>query len=174
MVVLGGLIGPRVRPGYVPNFSDASERFDGGVMLVQAGRAGWLIFTGAGMDWQGTTATEGDELKRLAIARGVAADKILVAGKVANTADEAAAVAALMRERGWKRVILVTTAWHMPRSAYQFKKAGVDCVPFPVDFRFDRTRNPSVIDFVPRGEAWMQTETALRETYGYWFYRLFR
>lgn len=174
IVVLGGLIGPRVAPGYIPNFTDAGERFEGGVALAQAGRAGWLIFTGAGMDWQGTTATEGDELKRLAIARGVPADKILVAGKVANTADEAAAVAGLMRERGWKRVILVTTAWHMPRSAYQFKKAGVDCIPFPVDFRSDRTRNPSVIDFVPRGEAWMQTETALRETYGYWFYRLFR
>jgi uncharacterized SAM-binding protein YcdF (DUF218 family) len=174
IVVLGGMIGPRVEPGYVPNFSDAGERFEGGVALVQAGRADWLVFTGAGMNWQGTTATEGDELKRLAVVRGVSAEKILVAGKVANTADEAAAVAALVHARGWQRVILVTTAWHMPRSAYQFKKAGVNCLPFPVDFRFDRSRGSSLIDFVPRGEAWMQTETALRETYGYWFYRLFR
>lgn len=174
VVVLGGLIGPRVEPGFVPNFSDASERFEGGVALLQAGRAGALIFTGAGMDWKGTTATEGDELKRLAVARGIPAEKIFVAGKVANTADEAAAVAALMRTQGWKRVILVTTAWHLPRAAYQFKKAGVDCIPFPVDFRVDSTRGATVIDFVPRGEAWMQTETALRETYGYWFYRLFR
>jgi uncharacterized SAM-binding protein YcdF (DUF218 family) len=174
VVVLGGLLGPRVEAGFVPNFSDAGERFEGGVALVQAHRAGHLVFTGAGMDWKNTNATEGDELKRLAVARGVPAEQVIVTGKVANTADEAAAVAALMRERGWKRVILVTTAWHMPRSAYQFKKAGVEFVPFPVDFRIDRTRGSSIIDFVPRGEAWMQTETALRETYGYWFYRLLR
>jgi uncharacterized SAM-binding protein YcdF (DUF218 family) len=174
VIVLGGLLGPRVEPGFVPNFTDAGERFEGGVMLVQAGRAQHLVFTGAGMGWKNTTATEGDELKRLAVARGVPAEQVIVTGNVANTADEAAAVAALMHERGWKRVLLVTTAWHMPRSAYQFKKAGVEFVPFPVDFRFDRTHGSSMIDFVPRGEAWMQTETALRETYGYWFYRLFR
>src|SRR3954470_19198234 len=33
IVVLGGLIGPRVEPGFVPNFSDAGERFEGGVAL---------------------------------------------------------------------------------------------------------------------------------------------
>lgn len=175
IVVLGGIIGPRVEPGFVPNFTDAGERFDGGVALLKAGRAGQLIFTSAEMDWKNTTATEGDELKRLAIASGVPASKVMVAGhRVGNTADEAAAIAALMHERGWTRVILVTTAWHMPRAAYQFKKAGVECIPFPVDFRFDRTRVASLLDFVPRGEAWMETETALRETYGYWFYRLFR
>jgi uncharacterized SAM-binding protein YcdF (DUF218 family) len=175
IVVLGGMIGPRVEPGFVPNFTDAGERFEAGVALVQARRAGILIFTAAGMNWNNTTATEGDELKRLAIARGVPAEQVLVAGnRIGNTADEAAAVAALGRERAWKHVILVTTAWHMPRAAFQFKKAGVDFAPFPVDFRFDRTRRPTVIDFIPRGEAWMQTETALRETYGYWFYRIFR
>jgi uncharacterized SAM-binding protein YcdF (DUF218 family) len=174
VVVLGGLLGPRAEAGFVPNFSDASERFEGGVALLQAGRAGHLVFTGAGMNWADSQATEGDELRRLAIARGAPPDRVLVAGRVGNTADEAAAIAALMKTKGWKRVILVTTAWHMPRSVHQFRKAGVDCQPFPVDFRVDRTRGVDLLDFVPRGEAWMQTETALRETYGYWFYRIFR
>ncbi len=174
IVVLGGLIGPRVEPGFIPNFRDTGERFDGGVTLLQAGRAGYLVFTGAGMDWQGTTATEGDELRRLAIARGAAPEKVLVTGHVANTADEAAAIAAMMKTRGWRRIILVTTSWHMRRAMQQFRNASIDCVPFPVDFRSDRTRGLDVLDFVPRGEAWMQTETALREIYGYWFYRLVR
>ncbi len=174
VVVLGGLLGPRVDAGVLPNFTDASERFEGGVALFQAGRADWLIFTGAGMDWKDRTSTEGDELKRIAVSRGVPADKILVTGSVTNTADEAKRVTELMKERGWKRVILVTTAWHMPRSAYLFKKAGVDFTAFPVDFRLDPVRNATAIDFVPRGEAWMQTETALRECYGYLFYRIFR
>ncbi len=174
VVVLGGILGPRVQPGFVANFDETSERFDAGVALLQAGRAERLVFTGAKMGWKDTAATEGDELKRLAIARGVPAEKILVTREIVNTAGEAAATAELVKANGWKRVILVTTGWHMPRSAYQFKRAGVDCLPFPVDFRYDPARAVQAIDFVPRGEAWQQTETALRETYGYWFYRLFR
>ncbi len=174
IVVLGGILGPRVDAGFVANFLETGERYEAGVSLIQANRADCLVFTGAGMSWKDTPATEGDELKKLAIARGVAADKILVTGRVGNTADEAAEVAKLAKARGWSRVILVTSGWHMPRSALQFKKAGVECIPFPVDRRFDPRRGLTVIDFVPRGEAWMQTETALRETYGYWFYRIFR
>ena len=174
IVVLGGILGTRVREGLVPNFTEASERFDAGVMLLQAGKARTLIFTGARMSWRNTPATEGDELKRIAVTRGVPADQILVTRHVENTADEAAAVAELMKANGWKRVVLVTTGWHMPRSADQFKRAGVDCILFPVDFRFDRARALMAIDFVPRGEAWQQTETALRECYGRLFYRIFR
>jgi uncharacterized SAM-binding protein YcdF (DUF218 family) len=173
IVVLGGILGPRTNPGFVPSLMETGERFEAGVMLLQAGRAPHLVFTGAKMGWP-DNLTEGDELKRLAVARGAPAEQILVTDYVGNTADEARVVAAMMKARGWKRIILVTTAWHMPRSAHQFRKAGVDCVIFPVDFRFDRTRALSVIDFLPRGDAWMHTETALREIYGYWFYRLFR
>ena len=174
VIVLGGILGPRAGADFTPNYLDTSERFEAGVALLQAGKAPTLVFTGARMEWASTTTTEGDELKRLAIARGVPAEKILVTREIGNTAGEAAAVAELVKSHGWKRVILVTTGWHMLRSAWQFKRAGVDCISFPVDFRFDPARRVTAIDFVPRGEAWQQTETALRECYGYLFYRLFR
>jgi uncharacterized SAM-binding protein YcdF (DUF218 family) len=174
VVVLGGILGPKAGPDQVANFLETGERFEAGVALAQAGKAPWLVFTGAKMGWKDTPATEGDELKRLAVVRGVAAEKILVTGYVGNTADEAREVSAMMKARGWKRIILITSGWHMPRSALQFKKAAVDCVIYPVDFRFDPDRRVTIIDFVPRAEAWWQTETALRETYGYWFYRIFR
>ena len=174
VVVLGGILGPRAGADFVPNFSDSSERFDAGVLLMQAGKAQTLVFTGARMDGKDVVTTEGAELRRLAMARGVPGDGILVTREIENTAGEAAATAELVKARGWKRVILVTSSWHMPRSAYQFKRAGVDCLFFPVDFRFDPARQMTAIDFVPRAEAWQQTESALRETYGYWFYRLFR
>jgi uncharacterized SAM-binding protein YcdF (DUF218 family) len=174
VVVLGGILGPRVQPGFVVNFLETSERFDAGVALLQAGRAVRLVFTGARMAWKDSVSTEGDELKRLAIARGIPAEKILVTREIVNTAGEAAATAELVKANGWKRVILVTSGWHMPRSAWQFKQAGVECIIFPVDFRYDPARAVQPIDFVPRAEAWQMTETALRECYGYWFYRLFR
>jgi uncharacterized SAM-binding protein YcdF (DUF218 family) len=174
IVVLGGILGPKEEAGSVPNFLETSERFDAGLALLQVGKAGRLVFTGARMPWGNTTTTEGEELKRLAVARGVAAEKILVTRDINNTATEAAAVAELMKAQGWKRVILVTSGWHMPRSAWLFRKAGADCIIFPVDFRRDRTHRLTLLDFLPGAEALANTETTLREIYGNLFYRVFR
>jgi uncharacterized SAM-binding protein YcdF (DUF218 family) len=76
----------------------------------------------------------------------------------------------MMKAQGWQRIILVTTGWHMPRAALLFRKAGVDFIPFPVDFRSDRIRTIAAIDFVPKAEAWQMTETAIRECYGWMYY----
>ena len=174
IVVLGGILGPATRDGEVPNWSDSVERFEAGVALVQAGRAPRLVFTGARRQWLERETTEGEELRRLAVARGVPPEKILVTRFVDNTATEAAAVADLMKADGQRRIILVTTSWHMPRAAYLFRRAGIDCQPFPVDFHLDRTRRLQVMDFMPSAGAWQGTETALREFYGYVFYRILR
>ena len=174
IVVLGGILGPAAPDGVMPNWSDSVDRFEAGVALIQADRALRLVFTGARRQWLDRETTEGEELRRLAVARGVAPEKILVTRFVDNTATEAAAVADLMKADGQKRIILVTTSWHMPRAAYLFRKAGIECQPFPVDFRLDRTRSLQLQDFVPSAGAWQGTESALRELYGYAFYRIFR
>jgi uncharacterized SAM-binding protein YcdF (DUF218 family) len=174
IVVLGGILGPATPPGVVPSWSDTVERFEAGVALVQAGRADRLIFTGARRYWLDHYTTEGEELRRLAIARGVPAGKILVTRSINNTATEAAAVAELMHANGWKRIILVTSSWHMPRSALLFRRAGVNALFFPVDFHRDPARPLVLLDFVPNAGAWQTTENVIRECYGYWFYRLFR
>jgi uncharacterized SAM-binding protein YcdF (DUF218 family) len=174
IVVLGGILGPATPLGVVPGWSESVERFEAGVELAQAGRADRLVFTGARRHWLDHYTTEGEELRRLAIARGVPAGKILVTRSINNTATEAAAVAELMRANGWKRIILVTSGWHMPRAALQFRRAKVDAIIFPVDFRQDKTRPSTILDFVPNAGAWQMTETAIREMYGYLFYRFFR
>lgn len=174
IVVLGGILGPAAPEGVLPNWSESVERFEAGVALIQAERAPRLVFTGARRQWLDRETTEGEELRRLAVARGVAPEKILVTRFVDNTATEAVAVAALMKADGQHRIILVTTSWHMPRAVYLFRRAGIDCQPFPVDFRLDRTRRLTLLDFVPNAGAWQSTETALRELYGYAFHRIFR
>ena len=165
VVVLGGILGPKFHGSDQPNWTETVERFETGVALVQSGKAGRLVFTGARMPWQDRETTEGEELRRLAMARGVPAEKILVTREIANTATEARAVAEMMKTNGWQRVILVTTGWHMPRAALLFRRAGVDCIIFPVDFRNDPTRSVQLVDFLPKAEAWQLTETAIREGY---------
>src|SRR5258708_1614687 len=174
IVVLGGIFGPQAGDGLLPNYLETIERLEAGIVLTQAGKAPRLVFTGGRIPWEGREKVEGEDLRAQAIVRGVPAEKILITREVQNTSDEARAVADLMRERHWRRVILVTSGWHMPRSAWLFKQAGVDCIIFPVDFRRDRTRRLTVLDFLPGAEALANTEIALRECYGCLFYRVFR
>jgi len=171
IVVLGGILGPKPAPGCLTNWNESSERFDGGLALLRAGRARLLVFTGARMPREKQIKTsEGDDLRAIAIQMGIPAEQILVTGEVGNTRDEARVVAEMAKTCGWKKVIVVTTAWHMPRAARLFRNAGVDFIPFPVDFRSDGIRALAGVDFLPKAESLQMTETALRECYGIAFY----
>jgi uncharacterized SAM-binding protein YcdF (DUF218 family) len=172
VVTLGGFSGPSAAKGFLPNISEAGERLEAGMILWQKKKADWLVFTGGRLPWAHKRELEGEVARRIAIARGISADKIIVTREVGNTADEAAALAALMHERGWTKILLVTTAWHMPRAARLFNKAGVNIVPFPVDFQAGMKMRLTLLDFLPRAEGLHNTEIALREWYGILFYTL--
>ena len=85
VVVLGGILSPKSAGSDRPNWAESVERFEAGVTLVEAGKAGRLVFTGARIPWENGMTTEGEELRREAIARGVPADKIIVTREVDNT-----------------------------------------------------------------------------------------
>jgi len=174
VIVLGGILG-HSQPGMdYPAWGDQVDRFMVGVALVRAGKAGSIVFSRACFPWIKTRVTEGDVLRVQAIAAGVPAEKIVLTPLVGDTADEARAAAALCREHGWKHVLLVTAAWHMPRAAWLFRRAGVDFTPFPVGFQTDSRQSLTLLDFLPRADALMTTEMTLREYYGRIYYWVFR
>jgi len=174
IVPLGGIFGPPVADGFLPNVGEAGERLEAGILLWQKKKAAWLVFTGGRIPWANQAEVEGAASRRAAVARGIPDEHILVTREVGNTVDEAMAVADLMRERDWRKIILVTSAWHMPRAARLFRKAGIGFVPFPVDYQTSRKGPLILLDFLPRAEGLQKTETALREWYGILFYALTR
>jgi uncharacterized SAM-binding protein YcdF (DUF218 family) len=164
-----------VAPGAaaISEWADA-DRFYGGVELFKAGRAPLLIFTGGWVPWAPDAPPEGDVLREHAIDLGVPSHRILTTRKVVNTADEAAAVKSLEALRSPDaRILLVTSAYHMPRARRLFERAGLAVSPFPVDFKSDRTTPLNAMDLVPTAAALATTEAALREIYGGLFYRIF-
>ncbi len=167
VLVLGGVMAPARAPGLLPEWADSVERFEAGVALLRADRARLLLFTG---DPRGS---EGATLRRLAIARGVPEERIAVIGEVGNTADEAAQLRRHAAAHGLRRVVLVTSAWHLPRAVRQFRGAGVELVPFPVDYRSMPNRLLPYMDWLPTANALEKTELALRECYGLAFYSVF-
>ena len=62
---------------------------------------------------------------------GISPSRITQIDDALDTEDESFAFAKLI---GGRRTALVTSAWHMPRAARLFRKAGVDFVPCPADF----------------------------------------
>jgi uncharacterized SAM-binding protein YcdF (DUF218 family) len=172
IVPLGGIFGPPAAEGFLPNLLEGGGRLEAGILLWQQKKADYLVFTGGRIPWAKQAEVEGAISMRAAIARGIPAEKILVSREVGNTIDEAYAVASLMRERGWTKILLVTSAWHMPRASRLFNKAGVSFLPFPVDFQVNPKTPLTMLDFLPRAGALLQIETALRECYGILFYAI--
>ena len=174
IVMLGGVFGPPVAEGYVFNVGDTSERFEASIQLWQHKKARWLVFTGARLPWQTQQELEGNISARAAISRGIPAENIVVTPEVGNTADEAKAIAHLMTERGWRKVLLVTSAGHMPRAAILFRAASVNFAPFAVDYHDTPNHPLTLLDLLPNSGCLQASENTIREWYGSLFYRLFK
>ena len=66
------------------------------------------------------------------------------------------------------RILLVTSAYHMSRAEMLFRLAGLEVIPFPVDFQIKLGITPR--SFIPSGETLKQTDAALKEIYGRVYY----
>ena len=169
VVVLSGMLGGiETDEGVVTQWGDA-DRFMTGVDLVKAGKAPLIIFTRAQWPWL-NLPPEGEVLAQRAISMGIREKQILLTGIVSNTADEAAEVKTLMEFGGMRRVILVTSSFHMPRAKMLFDRAGIVSIPYPTDFKASGGHS-DWMSFVPSANGLNQTSNAVREWIGRLYYR---
>ena len=66
---------------------------------------------------------------------GVPPEAIWKEGASSSTYESARNVAGLLLPKGIRRIVLVTEAYHMPRAAALFRRAGFDVVASPCSFR---------------------------------------
>lgn len=144
------------------------DRYFGGIALYKAGKAQKLVFTGGKMPWDKAKKTEGEVLREYAISNGIPSEKILVTIDVENTSDEAMAVKKLINPS--KKIILVTSAFHMYRAKRLFEKHRFDVIPFKVDYKTERNNFITIIDFLPSANNLEITEKGAREIIGRLFY----
>jgi uncharacterized SAM-binding protein YcdF (DUF218 family) len=144
------------------------DRFFGGIALFKAGKAQKLVFTGGKMPWDKARKTEGDVLKEYAISNGIPSEKIFVTKDVENTAEEALSVKELISPS--KRIILVTSAYHMYRAQRLFEKQGFEVIPYKVDYKAERNKVTTIIDFLPSTDYLKNTDIGFREILGRIFY----
>ena len=101
--------------------------------------------------------------KKLLISLGVPEKDIIVEDKSVNTTQNARFSAEILRERNFKRPILVTSAFHMPRALLNFKNMGYDCAPIPTDFMASKRHIFHYTKLRPQSEALYMSVTVFQE-----------
>ncbi|MDA1262971.1 MAG: YdcF family protein [Planctomycetota bacterium] len=164
--------GIRDVPGDATSFEfDDFDRFLGGFDLYKAGKAPRLIFTGGWSGWKPNMPLVGDVLISRARDFGIPASALSTTGKASNTEQEALGVAELLSVSPphlAPRILLVTSAYHMSRAEMLFRRAGLEVIPFPVDFQTKIGITPR--SFIPNSDTLKQTDSALKEIYGRMYY----
>jgi uncharacterized SAM-binding protein YcdF (DUF218 family) len=171
IVVLGGMFNyVKTETGGKNEWTDP-DRFFGGIALYKAGKANQLVFTGAKMPWaEKGQETEGESLRRYAIEMGVPDFVIKISGLVTTTEDESNEVKKLLPDA--KSIILVTSAFHMPRSKSLFERKGFKVIAFPVDSKVSFEAR-TILDYLPEAESFKRSEAGIRELIGRLFYMVF-
>jgi uncharacterized SAM-binding protein YcdF (DUF218 family) len=85
-----------------------------------------------------------------------------------NTYENAVFSKAMVMPKQGERWLLVTSAYHMPRSVGLFRKAGFPIEPYPVDWRVSNISDFEI--FAVQGLR--RTDIAVREWVGLVTYRL--
>lgn len=172
IVVLGGALGPALPPRVEPDLSDGADRVWLAARLYRAGKAPLVIATGGAGPGSKSERPESDAMRDLLAQWGVPPAAVLAEGASLDTHDNAVETRRLLDARALKRVLLVTSALHMPRALAAFREAGIDAVPCPTDFRAVDPESRSILDFLPDSEALSASTAALHEILGHLWYRL--
>lgn len=165
-VVLGGVLSAPRPPGDMIDLGGAIDRVFEGARLYREGRVGNLLVSGGNLPWQDEGKSEAVLVADVLVDLGVPRDRIIIEPDSRNTRENALNSARIVLERGFRRVLLVTSAAHMPRALAAFRAAGVDAIPVPVDFRSAAYVHPTVLDYLPDAGALATTTDAFKEYIG--------
>ena len=170
IVVLSGMVRTiEGIDGLAYEWGEASDRIFAGIDLINKKKAPLLILTGGKLPWS-VGRPEGEYLEKIARKNGIPSEVIRITENVQNTDQEAIAVAKILFKKK-PNVILVTSAFHMPRAKKVFEAAGLSVSPFAVDF-LSGADELTFMDFIPSAGAFSNTSFCIREIIGRVYYRL--
>jgi uncharacterized SAM-binding protein YcdF (DUF218 family) len=130
-----------------------------------------IVVTGG----QGSLVLQGDTdaatAPRLLTALGVAPERLTLEGESRETFENAQFTKAMVEPSPGETWLLVTSAFHMPRSMGLFRKVGFEVTPWPVDYRTTGRERFGLAQDNPIDSLEI-TQLAVREWLGLLAYRL--
>ena len=182
VLVLGGGIRPAPTEGLGVEVNEAGDRLLCGVRLWKQGKAPLLITSGGRVSFQANDpiAPEAVLNQQLAQELGVPASAVMLNDQARTTAEEAQRINQLAADRGWKQLILVTSAFHMPRALASFRQqSNLEMIPVACDYRLEPQSKDQpfslqklLMSLIPNSGSLKQTTQVLKEHLGLLVYKL--
>jgi uncharacterized SAM-binding protein YcdF (DUF218 family) len=172
VVMLGGVLAPSPNDPFGFEFKDAADRVMVAVELMRLEKGRALVLGGGGPRPGESGPLEGELLKGWLASWGPTNAPLHLLGNCVDTHDEAVRVRALAKERGWPRVIVVTSAAHMRRAEGLFRKLELPVTCVACDFvGMAQLVLPRQLHPFPDQLALELINTYLHERIGWWVYR---
>jgi uncharacterized SAM-binding protein YcdF (DUF218 family) len=135
VVLGGGLEGAinLVRGGYEMN--SGGDRFVEAVLLARRFPQAKILVSGGVGTVLAESEGDADTAVRFLSAFGIPRERLIFEDRSRNTAENAAFSKQMVNPKPEENWLLVTSAFHMPRSVGLFRKVGFPVIPWPVDYR---------------------------------------
>ena len=172
IIVLGGAVDtPKSEARRQVWLNADAARMTSGVELARRYPNARLIYTGGSAGFPEGGPAEAISARELWLSLGVPAERMMFEAKSRNTFENAAFTRELVKPKPGETWLLVTSAWHMPRSVGIFRHAGFPVVPYPVAYRtFGDERDSQMTP--PSIDKLSMLELGVREWIGLLAYRL--
>jgi uncharacterized SAM-binding protein YcdF (DUF218 family) len=180
IVLLGGSTKGAEYPRPMVDISEQGDRVLYAAKLYLEEKAPLIIAAGGRIGWLSTGRPESADMGQLLELIGVPQSRIVQETESLNTHENAVNVKKILDERGIEKVLLVTSALHMPRSLAIFKHQGIDAIAAPTDFlvsysdleSLNQSLPKTILNLLPNASNLEQTTKAIKEYIGIYIYRL--
>jgi uncharacterized SAM-binding protein YcdF (DUF218 family) len=136
LIVLGGAIDEDLgRARDQVSLQEGAARLTEAVALARRFPQARLVYSGGSSSLISNDSTEARDAGKLLIALGVEPARLELEDRSRNTDENARFTRDLVHPEPSQVWLLVTSAYHMPRSMGLFRKAGFNVVAYPVDYR---------------------------------------
>jgi uncharacterized SAM-binding protein YcdF (DUF218 family) len=177
VVLLGGGTEPSRYEANGIHFTPAGDRLNMALEMMRLRKAPALVLGGGGSDFDGDFLSESqivahwfEGLQHAGVFDAGA--QIIPLPPCLDTHDEAAGVRKLATQRGWRRILLVTSANHMRRAAALFRTQGLEVAPVPCNFLTTISTAPSAQGMsAPNCDGFEKIAIWMHEEVGWWEYR---
>ena len=173
VVALGGGVRDLSDSELNRELGEAGDRLAVAIALVKAKHAKYLVISG-GLPTSpngNTTENEVSLAKTIAIRSGLKHEQVITNQYGYNTQAEAHFIASLSTSKKWSKLIISTSAYHMPRSLKKISSlSSASLIAAPSDFRKVRTakifKNNQINLFVPTLSALNESTRSIKEYLG--------
>ena len=136
-----------------------------------AKKTGLAVYATGGKALSHADEAEGDVMRRWLMRLGMPASQVYAENLASNTWENAVYMRHILQKKGIDKIILVSTAWHLPRAVWCFQSQGFTVIPAGTDYL---AAQPSydVRSFMPHWAVFADSAEALHEYLGIVWYHL--